>query len=340
MSMSASKPQPKEYRKTANLIFGASKIVIASHLNPDGDALGSMLGLTHALKALGKDVTLISTDGVPATYSWMPGAEWVQTATDRRDFELAIVVDAGALERIGTSQVPAIKSANTLIDIDHHVADTVFGDVRILDSSSASTAELICRLIRTMNSLLNRDLMTPAIADCLMTGIITDTGSFKFPNVTSKTLTTSAYLKKNGASVSRINELVYENRSLASLKLVGRAMESLRITPDGKVAWTHVTAKDLEETGGIDADTEGVVGMVRSIEGVEVGVLFREIPGKKVRISLRAREGSDVNRIANVFGGGGHRLAAGCSIEPPLEVAIRTVIEEVVRQIGSVKPEG
>ena len=333
MTKSSRNPVRKEFLKTANLLIESNKFALASHLNPDGDALGSLLALTHLLRNMGKEVVPISTDGVPAIYKWMPGSEWIVTGTPLRDFDLAIVVDAGAIERIGSSQLETIHSAKSLVDIDHHVADTVFGDVRILDSSSASTAEIILRLIRTLNNLTGKDWMTPEIADCLMTGIITDTGSFKYPNASPATFRAAAYLQSHGAKPAPINELVYENRSLASLKLQAKALNSLQVSEDGKVAWTSVSAKEMEECGASDADTEGIVGLVRAIDTVQVAIFFREIAGKKIRISLRAREGSDVNKIANVFGGGGHRLAAGCSIEPPLEPAIQTVVAEAVRQV-------
>jgi len=321
------------YKRAVEALCGAQKVVIASHVNPDGDALGSILALSHALRAMGKDATPISTDGVPDIYSWMPGAEWVQTGTDRRDFDVAVVCDAGALERIGRSQLATIASAPILMDIDHHVTDGPFGDIRILDDRAAATAELIYSLIRALGVAVGRDLMTREIAECLMTGLITDTGSFRFMNVTPHTFNLAARLQRSGAQPAPIADLVFENRSFASLKLLGRALASLQTTADGTVAWAVVTARDFTELGGIDADTEGIVNNVRSVKGACIGILFREVPGKNVRISLRAREGSDANRIAAAFGGGGHRLAAGCSLEPPLDDVVAGVVAEAVRQL-------
>src|SRR5262249_18850063 len=128
-----------------------------------------------------------------------------------------------------------------------------------------------------------------------------------------------------------ISELVFENRSYASVKLLGRALDSLQVSDNGSVAWAHVKASDFAELNATDEETEGIVNHVRAIRGAQVGVLFREIPGKKVRISLRSRDGYDVNRVANAFGGGGHRLAAGCSLEPPLERVETQVLTEVRR---------
>ncbi len=329
------------YKESVEAIRAAERIVVASHVNPDGDSLGCTLALTHALRAMGKDVVAISTDGVPDVYTFLPGAEWIQTSTDRRDFQLAIVVDAGALERAGRSQLSTLQSAPTSINIDHHVGDAPFGDIRIIDSTAAATAELIYGLLRALGTAEGyppgNGLITREIAECLMTGLITDTGSFRFMNVTPATFYLAARLQKLGALPAPIAELVFENRSFAGLKLLGRALASLRTTEDGSVAWATVTAADFTELGATDAETEGIVNHVRATRGAAIGVLFREAPGMKVRISMRAREGADVNRIANVFGGGGHRLAAGCSLDPPLDHVVETVIAECLRQLHAMK---
>lgn len=323
------------YKRAVEAVCAADRIVVASHLNPDGDALGSILALMHVLRGLGKDVVPLSTDGVPDIYSWLPGAEFVQQSTERRNFDVAIVCDAGVLERVGRSQIDTLRSAPVLIDIDHHVPDIPFGDIRIVDAHAAATAELVYSLIRALSVAVGRDLMTRDIAECLMTGLITDTGSFRFMNVTPNTFNLAARLQRHGALPAPIAELVFENRTFASLKLLGRALASLQTTLDGKVAWATVTADDFAELGAADVDTEGIVNHVRSVQGADIGILFREVPGKDVRISLRGREGADVNRIAAVFGGGGHRLAAGCSIGAPLADVVGLVISEAERQLSA-----
>ncbi|HEY3839486.1 MAG TPA: bifunctional oligoribonuclease/PAP phosphatase NrnA [Bryobacteraceae bacterium] len=324
----------KQYKAAVTAIDAAQRIVLAGHVNPDGDTLGCVLALAHVLRRAGKDVTAISTDGVPDIYCWMPGTEHIVTGTERRDFDLAIVCDAGALERVGRSVLSAIESAPKLIDIDHHVADGVFGDIRILDVTAAATAEIVWLLIVALGKSWRRDVADKAVADCLMTGLITDTGSFRFLNVTPRTFQLAARLQKLGALPAPITERVFENKSYASVKLLGRAIDSIQRTEDGRVAWAHVQAQDFADLDATDADTEGIVNHVRAIEGVQVAILFREVPGKKVRISLRARDGADVNRIANAFGGGGHKLAAGCSVEPPLADVELAVVAETVRQLG------
>lgn len=323
----------KSYQAAVKALVEAKRVVLAAHVNPDGDTLGCVLALTHLLRGLGKEAIPLSADGVPDIYRWMSGTEWVQTGTERRDFDLAIVCDAGALERVGRSVVPVIESAPRLIDIDHHVADGPFGDIRILDSRAAATAELVWALILAVENATGQEPATKEIADCLMVGLITDTGSFRYPNVTPRTFQLAARLQRLGAVPADIYELVYENKSFVSQKLLGRALDAIQMTADGRIAWTHVTASDFAELGAEDADTEGIVTHVRAIKGVQIGILFREVPGGKIRISLRAREGADVNKIANVFGGGGHKLAAGCSILPPLDEVEKAVLAEAVRQL-------
>jgi phosphoesterase RecJ-like protein len=298
---------------------------MACHINPDGDTLGSALGLAHALKRLGKSVTVLSHDGVPDIYSWMPGQEWVQQESAERDFDLAIVCDTGTADRIGRAR-PAVESAPVSIDIDHHLAEGTFGQIRVVNAKVAATGELVFALLNEMGAEIDK-----TIADCLMCAVVTDTGSFRYMNVTPGTFRIGGQLMKAGACPAAISELVFENRSLESIKLLGRALDSLKVSADGKVAWAHVRGTDYEELGATDEETEGIVSHVRAVKGAMVGILFREIPGMKVRISLRARNGYDVNRVANVFGGGGHKLAAGCSLDGPLERVEELVLAEVRR---------
>jgi phosphoesterase RecJ-like protein len=314
-----------ELRAAADAIRQSRKILLATHVNPDGDTLGSALALAHAFRRMHKRVTVLSHDGVPEIYRWMPGQEWVKQETDERDFQLAIVCDTGTLDRVGRAR-QAVESAPRTLNIDHHAAEGDFGQIRVVDSKAAATGELIYAVLRTLRANVDK-----AIADCLMCAIITDTGSFRYMNVTANTFRIAGVLMRRGACPSAISELVFENRSLASAKLLGRALDSLQTSSDGRISWAHVRASDFEEFSATDEDTEGIVNHVRAIRGSLAAALFREVPGKKVRISLRSRDGFDVNKVAQTFGGGGHRLAAGCTLDPPLEDAERLVITEIAR---------
>src|SRR5258708_2878832 len=269
--------------RAAEAIRAANKIVAACHVNPDGDTLGSALAIAHALQRMGKVVTVISHDGVPDIYSWMPGQEWVQKDTADRDFDLAIVCDTGTADRIGRAR-PAIESAPVSIDIDHHLAEGTFGQIRVVNAKVAATGELVFALLNEMGLEIDK-----LIADCLMCAVVTDTGSFRYMNVTPGTFRIGGQLMKAGACPAAISELVFENRSLGSIKLLGRALDSLKVSSDGKVAWAHVEAKDYDELNASDEETEGIVSHVRSVKGALAAILFREIPGKKVRFSFPAR---------------------------------------------------
>jgi phosphoesterase RecJ-like protein len=316
------------YKPAAEAIAKAQKIVLACHVNPDGDTLGSALALAHAIKRAGKSVTVLSHDGVPEIYQWMPGTEWVQRDTDERDFDLSIVCDTGTSERVGRAR-EVVESARVTVNIDHHVAEGEFGRIRVVNSRAAATGELVLGLLKAMGAEIDK-----RIAECLMCAVVTDTGSFRYMNVTPHTFKVAGELMAAGAWPATISELVFENRSLASLKLLGRALGSLKVSEDGRIAWARIRARDYEELGATDEDSEGIVGHVRAVKTAMVGLLFREIPGKKVRISLRSREGYDVNAVAQKFGGGGHRLAAGCSIDAPLDVAESRVLAEAAMHLS------
>jgi phosphoesterase RecJ-like protein len=276
--------------------------------------------LTHALRALGKPVTPVSVDGVPEIYRWLPGADLIQTSAEGT-FDLAIVCDAATPERTGSS-ARVIRAARDTLVIDHHVSESDFGRVRLVEPRAAATGEIVYSLLRHMRVPFSRD-----IAECLLCAIVTDTGSFRFMNVTAATFRVAAALMRYGACPGCISELVFETRSMASLKLLGRALDALQVTPDGRVSWSVLTMKDFHEVGATDEDTEGIVTHVRAVRGTDVGVLLRELPEGGVKVSLRSRRDTDVSAIAERFGGGGHVSAAGCTIEAPLETAVAQVLE-------------
>jgi len=324
MSLPESNVLTRPLSEAAAAIGESRSIVLACHVNPDGDALGSLLGLALALIPLGKEMVCLSQDGVPDILRFLPGAEIVVTTTDVPAFDLALVVDSGELARVGESVKPLVARARRVVDIDHHVTAGAFGDIRVLDAQAASTAEIVYALLQTLGVPI-----TPDIATCLFTGIITDTGSFRFQNVTPNTLRVAANLLEAGAPPAHISENVFENRTFAATRLLGSALSALSQTPDGQIIWTHITAQDFRTIGATDQDTEGVVNYVRGVRGAEVGILFREMETDKIRVSLRSRESVNVAEIAARFGGGGHRMASGCTVDAPLAEAEQAVVRAV-----------
>ncbi len=307
----------------AAAIRAAKSIAITCHINPDGDALGSLLGLGLAIEQgfPEKSVTFLAQDGVPYIYRFLPGSDRILTASEPLDLDLFIVVDSGDLSRVGANIKPLVDGAREVLDIDHHVGDGAFGDVRLLDNRAAATAEIIYELLLELGLPL-----TEEIATCLFTGVITDTGSFRFMNVTPRTLRVSAALIEAGASPAIIAEQVFDNRPFNATKLLGLTLATLQNDCGGRVAWAVVSQESFAEAGATDEDTEGFINPIRAVRGTDVAILFREVAPGRVRISLRSSEHVDVSKLAAQFGGGGHRMASGCSFNGALPDAVATVV--------------
>lgn len=319
------------FKQAAQTIRQADSILLVPHLHPDGDALGSVLGLYHALCEMGKQQLLVvSHDPVPEIYQFLPGWERIEVEPQPvTTFDLTIACDMSQLMRSGKHETLA-RAARQILQIDHHVPHESFADLRLVDTQAAATAEIVYRLLRSM-----KHPISPEVATCLLTGIVTDTFSFKFPNTTPSSLRIAAQLNKSGADISDINEHVFEARTFSAVKLLGLALSTLQSTPDGKIAWVAISPDLFEKSGATDEETEGIVNYVRSIHGVEVAFLMREMHEKRVRVSLRSRGGVDVAAIARTFDGGGHENAAGCTLEMSLKNAEKTLLAEVQKWMVS-----
>lgn len=316
-------------QKAKAAVLLANRVVIGCHVNPDGDTLGCALALMHALRSMGKQADVLSADGVPVIYRWMPGASDVMSVPGSAGYDLAILCDTSGVERAGSS-AGTLASAPVSICIDHHITEGKFGDIRVVNPKAAATGEIVYQLLVALGAEMDQ-----ATASCLMCAIVTDTGVFRFMNVTPTTFRVSEKLMRLGASPAEVCEQVFDNRSIPSVKLLGGALSALRVSPDGTVAWTHISARDFADAGATDEDTEGVVSHVRAIEGVKVGILFREIPNGGIRVSLRSRAGASVSEVAAMFGGGGHKMAAGCTLHMPLAEAEATVLSAVGVPVAS-----
>lgn len=310
-------------------IMQAHSVVMACHSRPDGDTLGSALALAHVLKAKGKEAVVVCEDELPENYAFLPESDTVQQHITGIDFDLGILVDSESPKRVGKVS-DVITSASVTGCIDHHVPEQEFGNIRVVNVKASSTAEVVLDLLEANNIELDKIAATQ-----LMTGLVSDTGAFKFANTSPKTLRAAARLTELGAHLSKIVREVYESRPLRAVKLLGRALVSLQNAADGRVVWTSITQRDMSELGATDADTDSVVNSVGIVKGSEVTMLFREVGPENIRISLRSRNGVDVNQIARIFGGGGHVAAAGCTINAPLADAEERVVAEVLKWMES-----
>lgn len=307
----------------------AATVLIGTHLNPDGDALGCALAMSFYLDAVGIANEVLCHHGAPRNLRFLPGVERVGQEPRRESYDLGIVLDLDSMERLGNT-APYFERCRRLIVIDHHIPHQAPGDLRIVDTRSPATAVILTRLLNELGAEI-----TPDIATCLLTGIVTDTGSFRFRNTTPEALSLSARLLEHGGDIGTVAEEIFQRKTLGSARLLGRTLERLQLDSDEKLAWSELRYDDFEQTGAKDEDTEGFVNELLSIETVQISALLRETKPGRTRCSLRSRSGYDVTTIAREFGGGGHRNAAGCTFESGPDAAVIQLVPEMRRCLAS-----
>ena len=316
-------------------IKNGQHILIVSHAEPDGDGVGSLVALGLALDKLGKKITMLNPSPIPAVYRFLPGVERIVQQIKKADtYDLVIVLDCGDMFRVGEASAD-IDKIPTLINIDHHVSNTGFGDIRLIDTSACATAEIIYRLISALQIPFDA-----AIATSIYTGILTDTGSFRFSNTNQAAFSISSAMIDAGVEPHRVAQYVFGTYSLGRIKLLNMALNSIEISKNGKLSMMTITRSMLNATGTNSEDVDGMINYARRIEDVKVAALIHEIKngaGKfanmnRYHVSLRSDSSVDVAKIASKFGGGGHASAAGFQIESTL-VALKTKIIELANNL-------
>lgn len=312
-----------------NVINNHNSFVISTHVNPEGDALGSQFGLYSFLKELRKKVSVVNTDPIPDVYSFLPFSDIISFNPPKEQFEILMVSDAGSLDRIGTELSNNLTPQKAIINIDHHVTNDRFGHYNFVDANACAASELVYKIIKRhgMNLGLKR-------AICLYTGIMVDTGSFRFSNTTPEAHRITAELIAEGVPVSEIYKTVYENLPSSRVKLLALALNTLQFSLDERIAWFHVTQSMFANTGTNQDDTENFINHINAIGTVEISMFFVELENGKTKVSLRSKGDLDVSKVANSFGGGGHQRAAGCTVEANLYETERTVIDYVQRKLA------
>jgi phosphoesterase RecJ-like protein len=293
------------------------RFVLTSHARPDGDAIGSALACCQVLRAMGKQADVVLHDGVPRIYRALPFADQVLQA-DRiaGSYEAAIILECDSIHR---TRLEGLED-RFLISIDHHVSGRPFADVNWIDPQAVATGEMVFRLAREAGTPFS-----PEIATCLYTALMTDTGSFMFQGTNERTFALARELVLAGADPSHCARSIYFAHSIAKMRLLGEALRNLNT--EGHVGWTWVTLEQMERCGAKEEDCEGLVNYVLSIGEIEVAAFFRELPGGRYRVSLRSKGKLDVARVAERIGGGGHECASGCSLDGPLDEAVRQTLE-------------
>jgi bifunctional oligoribonuclease and PAP phosphatase NrnA len=311
--------RPVDLQDAARLIRQAESVLFFLHVNPDGDSIGSTLGMIRALRQAGKRAVAAGVDPVPRIYRYLHGWDeyfvpWQQV---EGEWDLGCFLDCGDLTRVGDA-LPLVGRARVTLNVDHHMTNSLFGDYYYLDYKASAVGEMAFHLLTAMQLPIDRDAAT-----CIYTSIVTDTGMFRYESVTPETHRIAAALLERGARPYDVAQEIYENETVPRLLLTARGLATLR--REGPIAWIHVTRQMLQETGALDEDTEGLVNYPRTISGVEVGILFREVEGG-IRVGLRSRGVVDVGAVAKEFGGGGHARAAGCTVAGDLTAAEASVI--------------
>ena len=307
-------PPPAEWQRAVEVLSGATEVALACHVDPDGDALGSLLAFQRFLRSRGvrtwaswgSPTTQRAPLMVPPQYTFLPGLDDLVAAEDFPEAPSVLVVfDCSTRQRLGTLSGSA-ERAGTVIVVDHHASGTPFGDVRLVDGQAAATAVLVAELVARMGGELDKDMAT-----CLYVGLVTDTGRFQYASTTPEVMRLGAELIAHGIDHAAINRQVWDTHSFGYLKVLGRALERAKMIPEAALAWTVVYQDDLDDLGISLAETEGLIDTLRAVEAAEVTMVAKEQDDRRWRVSLRSRGGIDVGKLTQRLGGGGHTFIAG-----------------------------
>ncbi len=295
------------------------RFLVCSHSRPDGDAVGSVLAMGMLLQRLGKRADMVTADRVPAVYRTLPNADAIRTAMRvHGPYDAAILLECDGLGRtrlLGLEQF-------LVINIDHHTSGSEWGHLNWIDREAASVGELVYRLIRAAGANL-----TPEIATCLYATVLTDTGGFCYGSTRASTFALARELVEAGANPIRVAQDIYFSTPTSKLLLLGSALGNLQ--REGRLAWLWVTHNDIVRSCAAEEDCEGIVNFALSISGVEAAAFLRELPERRIRLSLRSKGKVNVAAIAGRLGGGGHENAAGCTLEGPLDHALEEILAEL-----------
>lgn len=314
-----------QIKKFYDLVQSQQRFLISCHVHPDGDAIGSLLAVGLYLKSIGKEVEMVCSEGVPTVYRFLEGSTLIKTAPESGSRpEVLICVDCAEKDRTALPREVWQTAGLIVVNLDHHITNTGFGDLSIIDPQAAATGELIFRILQQGGGI------NQPIATALYTAIATDTGFFRYDSTSAYTLeTVSGLVKDYQVKPAKIAEQVHEQKSFNSIRLLGEILCNLQLGLDGKVAWIVLDQALLNKYPVENEETESYVNYARSIEGVEIGILFKELKPNEFKISWRSTEPVDVSKLAAHFGGGGHARAAGCNINGTAEQVVQTVLNFV-----------
>lgn len=315
--------------KTLEAVRRHQNFLVTTHINADGDGIGSELGLTRFLRDLGKNVTVLNSTATPRNYRFLDSCGEIRifdpstAVQEYQSAEVIFILDINKWERLGPMTDFVRHHSALKVCIDHHPLCGTFADVNLVCEDACASGELVLELIRATNVPL-----TAQIAEPLYASILTDTGAFRFPNTTEKTHLAAAQLLSTGIDSSYIYEEIYERCSHARVRLLGETLSNLEYLHSGRLAWMMITQPMIRQAGAETEEIEGFADLARGIRKVEASFLFIELPDGKVKVSLRSKGDVDVNKFASKFGGGGHRHASGILMDGPVAIAVNRVLQE------------
>lgn len=310
--------------KIKEQLQGAKSIGIMSHIHPDGDNLGSILGMYNALKInTASDITVIKTDDYPESFNFLPAIEELKEVEENQHYEILFVLDCGDEKRVGRFE-QIISNADYVVNIDHHKTNTMFGDINIVDAASSATAELLYQVLELLDYKIDKN-----VATCLYTGISTDSGSFKYSSTTANTHMIAAKLIEEGIDSEAINVAIYQNRPYNKTLLFIESLNTVKMYHNNRLGIVYVDSDMLKKTDTSMLDSDGIVEFVRDIEGIEVACLIK-IYDNEIKCSFRSKNSFDVSSFCEQHDGGGHMRAAGCTFTENIDLVIKTIIDGIV----------
>ncbi len=324
------KPRPQIVVRILEALKDVESICVVGHVRPDGDCVGSQIAMALALQGAGKRVTVWNEDPAPGKLRFLDPGQLLKPPEAGHRFDAVVALDSASFERLGVVG-SCIGDRKILINIDHHVSNTRFGDINWVSRREPSTGELVFRLLKYAGWVI-----TPPIADCLFAAVSTDTGSFQYSSTRSSTFAIAGELVKRGANVARVCQEVYQSFPLARMRLVRHVYLSYRLVHGDRTAYFWLKPADFARTGSDRADSEGLIDHIRAIEPVVVACCFEQMEPELIRISLRSKSPAvNVNRIAALFGGGGHPAAAGARITGSPMAVQRRVLNAIRRALDT-----
>lgn len=324
------KPAPKIVERILEALNAAGTVCVVGHVRPDGDCVGSQLGLALALQNAGKEVAIWNQDPIPDKLRFLDPDRKFASPRAGRHFDVVVAVDAASFDRLG-AVAEHLGDRGLFINIDHHASNTRYADINWVSPREPSSGELVHDLCQWAGWKI-----TAAIADCLFAAVSTDTGSFQYPTTTPETLQTAADLVERGADLGRICHEVYQSFPITRVRLLRHVYNRFRLVHNGRTAYFWLRKADFSRAGAETQDAEGLIDHIRSIEGVVVAIVFEEVEPELTRISLRSKNPAvDVNAIAALFGGGGHKAAAGARIAAKPLTTQRRVLAAVRKALAA-----